>query len=376
MQRSTKTSNLKVALVDDFLTTDGGAQRVLRIFHQMWPDAPVYAAVYFPEKFTPPLTGWDIRTSWVSRLPFQRALEQQYKLFYPAAVESYDLSEYDLVISSTYAGYAKGVMVSPNAVHLSYVHTVPRFLWGYRTSQHERVNWLYKNVILPPLEHYWRMWDRATSMRPDAIAVNSHNIARRVWKFYRRKSEVIHPPVDVGPLLSLQKKRGDYFIYFGRLEKYKCVDMAIRACAVTRKKLVIVGTGSEENSLKQLVVDLRATQFIEFVGWKISPEKDTLVSSARAFIFPGPDEDFGMVLVESLAAGTPVIAFDRGGAKEILNSPKYGHVISEFSQEALDRAVQTFDPDLYPENACRARAKEFSEEIFVDKMTRFVSKYT
>lgn len=367
--------NLKVALVDDFLTVDGGAQKVLRVLHDMWPEAPVFTVTYFPEKFNPRLEGWDIRTSFVSKFPFSRKLEQQYKLFYPQAVEMLDLSGFDLVISNTYAGYAKAVIVDPDCLHISYVHTVPRFLWGYRTSRHEQVGLLYKKIILPPLEHYWRIWDRQTSVRPDVLMANSKNIAERVWKCYRRDSEVMYPPVEIDALLEVKRIPGDHFIYFGRLEKYKCVDMAIRACVAAGAKLKIVGTGNYEGELKELAASLDENGLVEFVGWVTDQERNNLIAAAKAFIFPGPDEDFGIVLVESFAAGTPVIAFDSGGAGEILADEKTGVLLSVFDQKALDTAVAEFDAKKYDPEVCRNRAKEFDVHVFRQQLKKLILRH-
>lgn len=367
-------SSLKVAIVDDYLTVDGGAQKALREVHAMWPNAPVYTVTYFPEKFTPPLTDWDIRTSWVSRLLFSRTFEQQYKIFYPCAIESLVIEGYDLVISSTYAGYSKAIILPPETMHISWVHTVPRYLWGYRTSRHERVHWLYKKLILPPLEHYWRIWDRQTSRRPDYIVTNSQNIADRVQKSYRREASVLYPPVAIDDLLELPVSSGDYFIYFGRLEKYKCVDMAIRACIAAGQKIKIIGTGSYEQELRDLVKEEQADDVVEFMGWMVGQKLHKQIAGAKAFIFPGPDEDFGMVMVESLAAGTPVIAFDLGGAREILEDGVTGVVIKTFSQEALNDVVSSFDPKQYRVAACRKRSRDFGAQAFRDRLTRFIAE--
>lgn len=365
---------LNVALVDDYLTVDGGAQKVLRVLHDMWPESAVYAATYFPDRFNPPLEGWDIRTSFVSKLPFQKQLEQQYKMFHPLGVEMFDMTGYDLVISMTATGTAKGVIVPPECVHISYVNTVPRFLWGYRTSRHERLGSIYQNLILPPIEHRWRIWDRQTSLRPDVLVANSHTIARRVWKAYRREALVIYPPVEIDRLLALEPEKEDTFIYFGRLEKYKRVDMAIRACVAAGRKLKIVGTGSYEGELRKLVHEIGGEDLVEFKGWMVTPELDEEVAKAKAFVFPGPDEDFGIVLVESLAAGTPVIAFNAGGAGEILTGNE-GVLVEEFDQEALDSAVASFDPGKYTSAVCRARAKEFDVPVFKKKLSDLVSQY-
>ncbi len=375
MQKEEKVKNLKVALVDDYLTVDGGAQRVLRVLHEIWPQAVVHAVTYFPEKFDPPLKDWDIRTSFVSKFPFSRRLEQQYKLFYPMAVETFDFTGYDLVFSMTSAGYAKAAIVPPDCISLCYINTVPRFLWGYRTSRHEQVGWLYKKIILPPLEHYWRIWDRQTAQRPDALMSNSENIAKRVQKAYRRESEVIYPPVEISKLLNQKSEKGDYFIYFGRLEKYKCVEMAIRACVNTSEKLRIVGSGSSENELKKVVKDLNADTLITFTGWVSDEKRNEEIAGAKAFIFPGPDEDFGIVLIEALAAGIPVIAFDSGGAGEIIEDGKTGILLKNFDQNVLNEVVKNFKSESISADACRERAKDFDVDIFKERIVKFVAKF-
>lgn len=364
--------NLKVALVEDTLSVDGGSQKVLRVLHEMWPQAPIYTGLYFPEKFRPPLSGCDIKTGWVSKLPWTRTFEQQYKMFQPLAFEMFDFSGYDLIVSQTYAGYSKGIITPPDCLHVCYVDTVPRFLWGYRTSTHESINPLYKQVILPPIEHFWRMWDRQSSLRPDALLANSNTIARRVKKHWKREAKTIYPPVDIEKLLTLKEKKRDQFIYFGRLEKYKCVDMAINACVANSFKLIIVGTGAYEDELKKRVSEINGEALITFTGWISDDDRDKAIAESKAFVFPGPDEDFGLVMVEALAAGTPVIAFNRGGAAEIVEDGVSGVLVNEFSQDALDKAVKKFDQSHFSSEKCRERSKLFSVEVFKNSFLNYV----
>jgi glycosyltransferase involved in cell wall biosynthesis len=357
-------NGMKVALVEDTLTVEGGSQRVLHVLHDMWPTAPVFTSLYFPEKFKRPLDGWDIRTGWVSKLPWTRAFEQQYKMFQPLAFEMFDFTGYDLVVSQTYTGYSKGIIVPPECLHVCYVDTVPRFLWGYRTSKHERLSGIYRKLILPPIEHLWRVWDRQSSLRPDMLLANSENIARRIRKHWKREAHTVYPPADIERLLTLKVKKQDYFIYFGRLETYKCVDMAIRACCAASQKLHIVGTGTCEDDLKSLVKELKAEKLVSFVGWLSRPDLDKEIAESKGFIFPGPDEDFGLVMVEALAAGTPVIAFNRGGAAEIVEDGVSGVLVGEFSQEALNKAVEDYDPSRFNSDVCRKRSRRFSVGVF------------
>jgi glycosyltransferase involved in cell wall biosynthesis len=365
--------NLKVALVHDFLTTDGGAERVLRVLHDIWPESVVYSNVYFPEAFDPALDGWDIRTSFVNKLPFSRKLQHQYKLFHQLAMEQFRFDDYDLVISSTFAGYAKGVIVPVGVKHFSYVHNVPRFLWGLETALHGTLNLIYENIILPPLEHWWRIWDSQSAERPDRMFANSENVRRRISKFYRRDADVIYPPVDVESFLKLDEEKQDFFVYFGRIEKYKNIDMAIRACVANESKLKIIGAGSAREDLESLVDELDGNDYIEFLG-RVSDEKlRQVVASAKAFIFPCPDEDFGIVPVESMAAGTPVIAFNSGGVKETVVDGVTGLLIDKFSQESLNRAIADFRTEAFNKDECRKRAKDFSYDNFKDTLLRYIA---
>ncbi len=367
--------NLKVALVEDFSTTLGGTHRVLEAFHEIWTNAPIYTGVYFPERFDPPLEGRDFRESFVAKLPWGRKLQSQYLIFYQMAFERFDFSEYDLVISSTWAGYAKGVITPPDVKHFSYVHTPPRYLWGLPTSKHDSLPAIYRKIILPPLEHFWRIWDRQTAFRPDRLIANSKNIQKRIRKFYDRDSDVIYPPVESEDFSKAKTKSKDYFIYFGRLETYKRVDLAIKACAAAGEKLKIVGAGREKPVLEDLAQKLGAGDEIEFLGFQSDENLRKLVAEAKAFLFPCPTEDFGIVPVESMGAGTPVIAFNSGGVKETVIDGKTGVLVDEVSAESYTEAVKNFDPEKYLVKDCKERASEFSKERFKQNFLNYILKH-
>lgn len=359
------------------MTVDGGADQVLRSLHEIWPKAPVFTITYFPERYNPnPYGDWDIRTSFVAKLPFSRPLEDHYKLFYQMAVEKFDLRGYDLVISSTWAGYAKGVLVPPEAKHVCYIDTVPRFLWGLTTAKHDRLNFVYRKIILPPLENIWRIWDKQTAARPDAMLADSKTVAERIKKFYRRDATVIYPPVDVSQMSKISSDpdtKDPYFLYFGRLEQYKRVDMAIEACAKAKVKLKIIGSGNYKTQLNELVEKLGVGDRVEFLGRLPDDKRNEVISKALAVIFPCPDEDFGIVPVEAMAAGKPVIAFNSGGVSESVINGKTGVLLDEFSVEALAKAIGTFDHTKYKPQACKDRAKEFDKEKFKSAILKFVA---
>jgi glycosyltransferase involved in cell wall biosynthesis len=362
---------IKVAIVHDFLTTDGGAEKVLRAFHEIWPQAPVFTVTYSPEKFNPPLDGWDIRSSFVARLPFRKVFEDQYKLFYQLAAEKFDLHDFDLVISSTWAGYAKGVLVAPGSKHFCYVHTVPRFLWGFTTAKHGRLNFFWK-LIMPPLEHFWRIWDRQTVERPDEMIANSREVASRIRKFYRREAHVIYPPVETILYNKVTPESGKYFLYFGRLEAYKRVDIAIEACAKAGVQLKIVGTGSGEKELKKIAETYEGKAEVEFLGRVDDEGLVKLVGACKAVLVPCPDEDFGITPVEAMAAGKPVIAFDSGGVRESVVDGETGVLVKEFGVDQYAEAIRKFRAESFDPEKCRERAQLFSKQVFIENFSKFV----
>jgi glycosyltransferase involved in cell wall biosynthesis len=258
------------------------------------------------------------------------------------------------------------------------MHNVPRYLWGLRTALQKTLHPIYRNVIMPPLKHIWRIWDRQTSQRPDVLLANSHTVQKRIQKFYRRKSTVLYPPVKVKSFLAASREinnKKDFFIYFGRLEKYKNVDMAIRACVKHKQKLKIIGVGSAKKNLEQLVQELEGEKYVEFLGWVEFQKLKEIVAQAKAFIFPCFDEDFGIVPVESMAAGTPVIGFNGGGITETVINGKTGILLEDFSQQSLDEAVANFDEQSFLKKRCQSRAKEFSTSQFNQNLMDIVGSH-
>jgi glycosyltransferase involved in cell wall biosynthesis len=289
--------------------------------------------------------------------------------------EDMDFSDYDVVISSTYAGYSKGLITGPDTLHISYVHNVPRYLWHLPTALHGTLNPIWENLILPPLEHYWRMWDRMSAQRPDHLICNSKVVAERVRRYYQRDSEVVYPPVEIERFLDKPVKSGNYWIHFGRVEQYKNIDIAIKSCIKNKQRLVIAGTGDYEKELKKLTKELKGEKYIEFTGWVEDDELEYLISGSKGFVFPGVSEDFGIVLVEAMAAGKPVIAFETIGSKDIVVDGKTGVLVKDFSNDSFSEALKQgwkmkFDPDI-----CRERSKKFSQEKFEEGINSHVEKW-
>lgn len=390
---------MRVALVHDFLTEYGGAERVLEALHELWPNAPVYTAFYNPESLgvqAKRFEGWNIITSWGSKLPLWRQLLSPYRVFSKSFFEHFDLSGFDLVISSSNAYMAKAVKV-PNGVHICYCHTPPRFLYGYATA----VNWR-KNPILrivgEVLNHVMRVWDWEAAQRVDYFIANSREVSTRIKKFYRKDSEVIYPPVDTGKFEIRNSKPEtlrDYFLVVSRLVAAKRVDLAVRACAKLGLPLKVVGGGRELESLKNLAASVSDAHprgmlsrdqahpvggervgSIEFLGEVADDELIGLYQNCRAVIFPAEQEDFGLVPVEAMAAGKPVIARAEGGILETVIDGKTGVYFESSTGDSLESALKKFleleKKNSFDSKFIRKHAEQFSAERFKGEIKQFV----
>lgn len=360
---------MKVALVHEHLAQDGGAEKVLRVFQEMFPDAPTFVLVYNPRAANKELKRGNIRTSFLQHVPFGVAHYQWFLVLMPFAVERYPLNDYDLVLSST-SMFSKGVRVGPNTLHIDYCHTPTRFLWSDTDQYLEEMNrpWLIKmaiRVVLPLL----RRWDYRAAQRPHTIIANSKEVQARIKQYYGRDSYVVHPPVDIERFeIASKSKLKDYFLTGGRLVPYKRFDLAILACNALKLPLVVFGSGPDEARLRKL-----SGPTIRFTGRVSDEERRTLFAQAQAFI-NAQVEDFGITPVESMASGRPVIAFAQGGALETVVDGKTGLLFSEQTVASLTAALQCFRPeDFSPENI-RAYAAQFSRERFVEEMRREIDR--
>lgn len=357
---------MNVALVHDFLNQYGGAERVLEAIHELFPYAHVYTSLYDPTKLPLRMRKWDIRPFQLPKLPIAHFLKY-YTAFYPFLFENLDLRGYDLVISST-AFFAKGVLVKPGAVHISYIHTPPRFLYHYSAETGKRELFFYR-PFLALLDNFFRIWDYRAAQRPDYIVVNSREVAKRVKKFYGREATVIYPPVELPQKLRIRSQELEkefYYLVVSRLLSYKRIDLAIQAANQLKVPLKIVGTGREETRLRKM-----AGPAVEFLGF-ISDEKLSVIfSGCQALVFP-TDEDFGIVPVESMYFGKPVIAFAKGGALETVVAGKTGEFFQKSTVESLMEAWRNFDPSKYKAKDCTTQAKRFSKERFQKEFRAFV----
>ncbi len=355
-------TDLKVALVHPWLTNQGGSERVLDAFSQAFPGAPIHTSVY-DRTALPVFADRDVRTSFLQSWPLSHR-HQLFPLLRRRAFESFDLSGYDVVLTSDHCE-AKGVLTGPDTLHLAYIHTPTRYYWSdyqryLANPGFGRLDPLVR-LALPVLAGRMRQWDLAAAQRPDHLFANSRVVARRIEKYYRRDSEVLHPPVDINRF-STDAARGDHFVVVSRLIPYKSVELAVRACAELDLPLRVVGDGPERTRLESL-----AGPRTVFTGAVSDEQVATEYGQARAMIFPA-DEDFGLTPLEAMASGTPVLALARGGATETVVAGVTGDFFADQTVASLVEALRGFRPQDYDVAALRARAEQFSVESFVARL--------
>lgn len=359
---------MKLALVHDYLSQDGGAERVLKAFHELWPEAPIFVLFQDRAKFNHFSPG-SIRESFLAKFPFITSHYQWYLPLMPLATEHHELREFDVVISSTSA-FAKGVLTGERTLHLSYCYTPTRYLWS---DTHEYIADLKYNPLikaaLPRLLHRLRLWDKMSADRVDRFIAISETVRRRIEKYYRRDSQVIYPPVAVEQF-SISDTVDDYYVAGGRLVPYKRLDLVVRVFNRLRWPLKIFGTGPEFENLRSI-----AKPNIEFIGRITDAAKAQLLARARAFIHPQV-EDFGIIPVEAMAAGRPVIAYGVGGATETVIPGETGVFFREQSWEPLLDTLINFDWERWPPERLRAQAQRFNTENFKRRITEYVAEQT
>ncbi|PJE76230.1 glycosyltransferase family 4 protein [Candidatus Uhrbacteria bacterium CG10_big_fil_rev_8_21_14_0_10_48_11] len=357
---------MKVALVHDFLTQDGGAERVLSVLADMYPHAPIFTLAYDARVLGRRFSGKDIRTSFIQRLPGGIHHYQRFLPLMPTAIEALDVSGYDVVISSASA-FAKGVLVSDDAVHICYCHTPTRYLWSDSVSYLNTLSYARPiQTVLPYVLTKMRPWDRLAANRPDIMVANSEEVERRIKKYYEREATVIYPPVDT-EAFAHNRKPEDYFLTGGRLVGYKRFAIVIEACTRLRLPLRLFGTGPDEARLKKL-----AGPSVSFLGHISKDELARSYASCIAFIHPQV-EDFGITAVEAMAAGAPVIAYAKGGALETVHEGVSGTFFDEQSWEALADTLARFSQSQFSEPEVRQDSKRYAREVFVNKFSALVA---
>ncbi len=360
---------MKVALVHDHLAQDGGAEKVLKVFADMFPDAPIYTLLYEPANADKYYKDRRIETSIIQKLPGGVKHYQWYMPFMPMAVEFFDLRKYDLVLSDT-ASFAKGVITSPEAKHICYCHTPTRYLWS---DTHQYINELkynkYFKKIISLVLNYIRLWDRQAADRVDKFIANSKTVEKRISKYYRRNSQVIYPPVETEKCF-LSESVGDYFLAGCRLAPYKRIDVLIKAfLQMPDKKLKIFGDGVDMSRLKKIANN---AENIEFLGRIYEEEKYKLMSKCLAFLNP-QEEDFGIAPVEVMASGRPVIAYKKGGALETVIEEKTGLFFDSQKVDSLINVIKNFDSKNFDSHFIRKHAEKFSVERFKKEIKEFIN---
>jgi len=351
--------SLRVALVHDYLNQPGGAEKVVEVFAEMFPDAPIYTSVYDRDRMPDVWKMRDVRTSFMQRISPRLAIAKPLIPLYPSAFESFDLSLYDLVLSSTTA-FAKGVVTRPETCHVCYCNNPTRYLWMYHEYlAHERFPAPVR-AVLGAMATPMRVWDYAAAQRVDFFIAGSRNASRRIAKYYRRDSTVVQPPIDTDAF-SPSCQIGDYFLVVSRLQSYKRIDLPIEACNRLRLPLWIVGDGPDRVRLGDM-----AGSTVRMLGRLPDPEVHVLMAKCRALLFPG-EEDFGLTPLEAQAAGRPVIAYGAGGALETVIEGETGMFFREPTVDSLARALAEFN-DTFDPQRLREHAELFGKERFKKRM--------
>jgi glycosyltransferase involved in cell wall biosynthesis len=360
----------KVAIVHDWLPLYGGAERVLEQILLVLPQADIFSMIdAIPPEQRGFLQNKPVTTSFVQRLPGAKTRYRSYFPIMPLAVEQFDLSPYDLVISSSYS-FAKGVLTGPDQRHLCYCHSPIRYAWDMQ-HQYLAQSGLTKGVksfIVRFLLHYIRLWDYRTAAGVDAFAANSAYIARRIMKVYRREAEVIYPPVAIESF-PLEERKEDFYLTASRMVPYKKMDLIAEAFSrMPEKKLIIIGDGPEIDKVRA-----KARSNVQLLGYRDNETLRSHLQRAKAFVFVA-EEDFGIVPVEAQACGTPVIAFGRGGVAETVIPGKTGILFHEQSADSLAGAVRLFETGSFSPAEIRQQATKFSAEVFRQRFSDFVRR--
>jgi len=357
----------KIAIVHDYLNQRGGAERVVAVLHEMYPDAPIYTAIVDYDNIWPELDGADIRPTWMQRLPFLKRHFKKYLPFYPMAVESIDLRGYDIVISSSSA-FAKGALKPRGALHVCYCYTPMRFVWDTERYLEKEGLGFMARLALPFLLRRLKSWDLKSAVRPDYYVAISTAVRERIERFYGLDAAVIFPPVDVARYKPADVCEGFYLIV-SRLNAYKRIELAVEAAGRLGVPLKVVGSGPFKDELMRL-----AKPNVEFLGRLDDEEVAGLYARCKALIFPG-EEDFGIVPLEANAAGRPVIAYKAGGALDTVIDGVTGYFFDAPTVESLMDAMRRMEAGarVFDPAAIRAHAMKFGTEVFKERFGAFVT---
>jgi len=357
---------MKIAPVHDWLNQMGGAEDVLETLVSLYPEAPIYSSLYWAEKMPSHWQQWDIRTSFIDRLPLAHRKQQLYFPVYPFAFEQFDFREYDLVVSNK-SGFCHGIITDPDTVHICYCLTPTRYVWRYHQyAEQEELGWFLR-ASLQPFLTFLRQWDRQAADRVDHFIAISQEVRRRIAKVYRRESTIIYPPVDISRFEPANRIE-DYYLIVGRLVPYRRIDLLIEAFNRLDLPLLIAGSGRDRERLQGM-----AKSNIQFLGYVPETDLPDLMARCRAFISPG-EEDFGIAPIQAMAAGRPVIAYAAGGALDTVIPGETGHLFADQTVADIIKAVETFDPGSIAPARIRHYAAKFDVSAFKQQMTTFVEQ--
>jgi glycosyltransferase involved in cell wall biosynthesis len=364
----------RVVIVHDWLTNMGGAENVVLAMHEAFPDAPIYTSTYTPEKM-PAFKNLDIRTTYLQKLP--RPLRKLHKFFPMLRVNAFkklDLSQFDIILSSSSAEAKQVQKTRPNQIHICYCHTPIRYYWSHydeykKTPGFGKLNWLVR-LAMPLMVPSLKKADYRAAQKVDVFIANSTETQKRIKKYYNKSSTVIHPPVDVDRF-EPSRTRGDYYVALGRQVPYKRIDLAVAAATKLSIPLYVYGNGSEH----QRLVDM-AGPTVKFYTDRFGDASDDAVTkalnSARGYIFPA-EEDFGIVQVEALAAGAPVIAYGKGGVLDIVQDGESGVLFNTQFVDAVVDAIKRAERIEFLPGTLRRKAKRFDKSLFINKIRKIVS---
>jgi glycosyltransferase involved in cell wall biosynthesis len=357
---------MRSALVHDWLNQMGGAEDVLENFVRLFPSAPVYTSLYWREKMPDQWHQWDIRTSFIDRLPGARRNQQLYFPFYPLAFEQFDFGDYDLVVSNK-SGFCHGIVTGPETLHICYCLTPTRYVWRYHQYAEQENFGRVARAVVPFFLKSLRQWDRLAADRVDHFIAISENIRQRIAKVYRRDSTIIYPPVDTSRFAPSGKVE-DYYLIVGRLVPYRRIDILIEAFNKLQRPLLIAGDGRDRARLEEMAADN-----IEFLGYVPDADLPDLMSRCRAFMWPG-EEDFGITPIQAMASGRPVIAYAAGGTLETVIPGHTGMLFHRQTAEEIIKAVESYDTDSVNVQEICAFAGQFDTELFKRKILRFIEE--
>lgn len=369
MPTLTKKTDLRVAIIHDWLTGMRGGEAVLEALIDLFDSAEIFTLIHKKGSCSSKIENRRIYTSFIQKLPFSGRLYRHYLPFFPTAIEEFDLHGFDLVISSSHC-VAKGVIVPPGIPHISYIHSPMRYVWDmYR--QYFQGSGILQKFVIPFFANYLRMWDSASATRVDQYVVNSKFVAERVRRYYGRDSIVINPPCGDSTYQIPTQKRDDFYLVFGAFVPYKRLDLAIQACKNLNRRLIVAGHGPELKKLKSLAGN---DNHIEFIERPSNDQAKQLFETTKALIFPGV-EDFGIVPVEAQQKYCPVIALGHGGALETVVHLKTGYLFKEQNVESLTDAILEFEKLTLKPADFKKNVSKFSTISFKQEMLKIIQRF-